>query len=72
MKAYKSCSYMIAGIPKDVVTTLELIIANSTANSLSEYLEERGGVPGIITHDRFNALMKFIEVCREAQEPSGE
>jgi hypothetical protein len=72
MKAYKSCSYMIAGIPREVIDILNTIIANSTANSLSEYLEERGGMPGIVTQERFDGLAKLVKACREAQEPSGE
>jgi hypothetical protein len=68
MRAMKVCSYMATGIPKDVIDLIRSITVNSSAESLSDYLEVRGGSSGLVTQERYQLLAQFVSAFDEARE----
>jgi len=56
MKIRKNLSYSITGLSQEAFAALSLLIANSSRNSLNEYLESRGCFPEEINEKTWEEL----------------
>lgn len=60
MQVRKKTTYDINDVPKIFVDVVTTVLLNSNRNSLNQYLESRGGRPGLISEEEWK------EVCHIA------